>query len=138
MYDLCISWFMDILRMIFTFLTPIIMKSCADPVSYFLHFFFIKQLCTRFAFFYFSKRFLLFSKKFYIIWSFIIIAVIEFYRVKINLTRKQGRTQGGEFGVKTPHLSLIFCKSFITFARRLIVFTYFCLLICRLNANTTE
>ena len=34
LYDLCISLFMDILRMIFTFSTPIIMKSCADPVSH--------------------------------------------------------------------------------------------------------
>ena len=34
LYDLCISLFMDILRMIFTFLTPIIMKSRADPVSH--------------------------------------------------------------------------------------------------------
>ena len=33
-YDLCISLFMDILRMIFTFITLIIMKSCADPVSH--------------------------------------------------------------------------------------------------------
>ena len=34
LYDLCISLFMDILRMIFTFITPIIMKSCGDPVSH--------------------------------------------------------------------------------------------------------
>jgi len=34
LYDLCISLFMNILQMIFTFLTPIIMKSCADPVSH--------------------------------------------------------------------------------------------------------
>jgi len=32
LYDLCISLFMDILRMIFTFMTPIIMQSGADPV----------------------------------------------------------------------------------------------------------
>jgi len=62
---------------------------CAMTYNYFLKsYFFIKQLCTRFAFFYFSKRFLLFSKKVYIIWSFVIIAVIEFYRLKNNLTRK--------------------------------------------------
>ena len=34
LYDLCTSLLMDILRMIFTFLTPIIMKLCADPVSH--------------------------------------------------------------------------------------------------------
>ena len=33
LYGLCISLFMNILRMIFTFLTPTIMKSRADPVS---------------------------------------------------------------------------------------------------------
>jgi len=36
----------------------------------------------------------------------------------------QGRTQGGDFGVKTSPLSLIFYKNFITFARRWIVFAY--------------
>ena len=34
LYDLCISLFMDILRMIFTLLTPINMRACADPVSH--------------------------------------------------------------------------------------------------------
>ena len=34
LYNLCISLFIDILRMIFTFLTPINMASCADPVSH--------------------------------------------------------------------------------------------------------
>ena len=40
LYDLFISLFMDILRMIFTFLTPIIMKSCASSsvrTSSFMH-----------------------------------------------------------------------------------------------------
>ena len=51
-------------------------------------------------------------------------------------TRAYAR-RGLVLGLKTP-LSLIFYKNFITFARRLIVFAYFCLLNCRLNANTTE
>jgi len=41
-------------------------------------------------------------------------------------------------GVNTPPLSLIFCKTLLPAQRRLIVFACFCLLICRLTANTTE
>jgi len=33
LYDLCISLFMDVLRMILKFLIPIMKKSCTDPVS---------------------------------------------------------------------------------------------------------
>ena len=53
-----------------------------------------------------------------------------------SLNCYQGRTQVG-VGVKKA-LSLIFYKNFITCAKEIIVFTYFCLLICRLNANTME
>jgi len=48
---------------------------------------------------------------------------------------EQGRTQG-VVGVN-PSLSSIFYKNFITCARRLFSHT-FCLLICRLNANTMQ
>jgi len=50
-----------------------------------------------------------------------------------SLNWYQGRTQGG--GIP---LSLIFYKNFITCAKEIIVFAYFFLLICRLNANTTD
>jgi len=40
----------------------------------------------------------------------------------------------GVFGVKPPPLSLIFYEKFITCAKEIT----FCLLICRLNANTME
>jgi len=42
--------------------------------------------------------------------------------MEIKVVRK-----GGGVGVKTPPLSLIFYKNFITFARRLRVFAYFLL-----------
>jgi len=51
----------------------------------------INPLSTRFAFLSFSNRFLFFSEKIYIILSFVFIAVIEFYRLKNNLTRKHPR-----------------------------------------------
>jgi len=43
------------------------------------------------------------------------------------------------FGVKHPRFKLDFYKNFIAFAKTLNCFIFtFCLLICRLNTNTTE
>jgi len=56
------------------------------------------------------------------------------YCIYINAC--QGRTQGG-LGLKPP-LSWIFYKTLLSVQRKLIVFAYFLLAICRLNANTTE
>jgi len=91
---------------------------CAMTYNYFLKsFFFIKQLCTRFAFFYFSKKFLLCSKKVYIIWSFVIIAVIEFYRLKNNLTCKHPRyfslSTMFYFMKKLEFLQLVVCTTWM-------------------------
>ena len=57
------------------------------------------------------------------------------YCIYINAC--QGRTQGGGLGLKPP-LNLIFYKTLLSVQRKLIVFAYFLLAICRLNANTTE
>ena len=52
----------------------------------------------------------------------------------------QGRMQGGCFGVNPPPLELDILQNFITCAKEIncLLFSHtFCLLICRLNANTT-
>ena len=70
--------------------------------------FFIKQLSTRFAFFYFSK-------KVFTIWSFVIIAVIEFYCLKNNLNRKHPRYFSQSimfyFMKKLEFLQLVVCTT---------------------------
>ena len=73
-------------------------------------------------------------------------------KVKVNITRhlpmamqaqrktliNKGVRKGRVLGLNPPPLELDILQKFIAFARRLGVFAYFCLLICRLNANTTE
>ena len=60
------------------------------------------------------------------------------YNMVAALLARQRRTQRGRVGDNPPPLSLICYKTLLPAQRRLIVFAYFCLLICRLNANTTE
>jgi len=55
---------------------------------------------------------------------------------KWMLKQSKGVRKGVE--VKPHTLSLIFYKTLLPAQRRLIVFAYFLLVICRLNANTTE
>jgi len=58
-------------------------------------------------------------------------------RLWCSATSKDVR-KGWWGGVKPPHLAWYFTKTLSPAQRRLIAFTYFFLLICQLNANTTE
>jgi len=72
-------------------------------------------------------------------WQIIKPKYIHISHLAVMSSTKGVRKGGGwVWGYPAPPLSLICYKNFATFARRLIVFTHVCLLICRLNVNATE